>query len=91
VYVERWKNFFGEKFGFSVCVLRSVLVSEWCLELCLLVFCGALLHGLWCASMLVSVTFGMLLVLAALREEKFQKKKETIPFSLLLPRSGCTC
>jgi len=29
----------------------------WCFLGCWLVFCGAFLHGLWCASMLVSVTF----------------------------------
>ena len=62
----------------------SVFVSDWCFRVCWLVFCGAFQHGLWCASMLPSVTFEYV----ALREEKFQKKKATFPFSLL---PACSC
>lgn len=37
--------------------MGSVHGSVWCFWRCLTWFCGAVLHGLWCASMLVSVTF----------------------------------
>jgi hypothetical protein len=43
--------------GFFGCGLASVFVSVWCFAGCLLVFCGAFLHGLWCGSKLVSVKF----------------------------------
>ena len=53
------RNFFlWWKFSFSVCCLDSVLVSEWRFSVCWLVFCGVFQHSLWCASMLLSVTFG---------------------------------
>ena len=45
------------KFHFSVCVFAAVWVSVWCLGFCLTRFCGAFQHGLWCASMVVSVAF----------------------------------
>jgi len=40
-------------------LLSAVAVSVWWLAGCWLVFCGAVLHSLWCASMLVRVRIGM--------------------------------
>ncbi len=51
------KKISARKLCFSVCFVGAVFVCVWCFWRCLSVFCGAVLHSLWCASMLPSVTF----------------------------------
>ncbi len=52
------KNFF-EGVGARDCLCLWFVFGFWLrFAGCWLVFCGAVLHGLWCASMLVGVTFG---------------------------------
>jgi len=89
----------------SVCVSSVVLVSVWCFGRCLLVFCGAFLHVLWCVLTYFVVRFddglhgvrGMLSWVRALRGREFLRKKAVFPFSLLLPllclgvAGGCVC
>jgi len=58
------------EFFFSVKARLFCLCFEGCLvfwlwdAFCLVVFCGAVLHSLWCASMLVGVRIGMLATLS---------------------------
>ena len=69
-----------EKKRLSVCGFGFVVVSVWCFGLCWWVFCGAFQHSYAWSLMLFSVAFEYDAVrkLMALREEKFQKKKEII-------------
>ena len=66
------------KLGFSVWVLRAVAGSEWCFWGCWLRLCGALLHGLWCASMLVVVRIRYVGRLGAERLCERRRKLEEI-------------
>jgi len=62
-------------FGFLYGVSGAVW---WCFVVRICMVCGAVLHGLWCASMLSSVTFRNVVGAVGLREEKFQEKKGAV-------------
>jgi hypothetical protein len=87
---------------FFQCESSAFLFVSWGLFVVLYGVSGSVFAGLACACMLVSVKFhvgmrGVWMLVSvkfgmlrrALREEKFQKKKTTIPLYLLLPLLIC--